>query len=150
MQNARAILQDYLDRIGDAVMAGDFPSYAAGVALPFTLVTIEAEMRVTDIGGLRDGFDAYRRMLAAQDATEMERSVREVRVQVDASIWGHYRTDILSHGRRVFEPFGSDILIAVVDNRWQTLWISNDMRNAHWPIHIPFLPRARSALDEVR
>ncbi|MDJ0827236.1 MAG: hypothetical protein QNJ16_17230 [Rhodobacter sp.] len=138
-----AILQDYLDRMSDAVMGGDYAVYAAGVALPFTLVTAEDEITVETDAALRQGFDAYHEMLTMQNATDMIRIAKRAEPRGDGLVAGRYQTNILANGQRIFDAFDSDIVLRAAPSGWRAVWISNDMRNARWPIHLPFLSRPR-------
>ena len=43
---ATVFLQDWLDRMGDATLGGDWQSYMPGISLPFRLLTETAEITV--------------------------------------------------------------------------------------------------------
>ena len=137
--NAHAILQDYLDRLSTAVLEGDFDTYADGVALPFTLVTAQKALVIDTSQDLQDGFDAYHNMLKSQNATDMIRIVERAERRSETQIAGRYSTNILAVGNRIFDPFQSDMILENQAGDWRAIWISNDMRDARWPIHVPAL-----------
>ena len=141
--DALAILQNYLDRMGAAVMAGDYDTYAAGVLLPFRLITEESELVVKTDAKLREGFDAFRDMLSSQRATNMIRIAEAAEFSGHDALSGLYKTDILRDAQRIFEPFESRIVLrrSAVGGAWRAEVISNAMRNTHWPIHLPFIRR---------
>lgn len=133
---AEPILQDYLDRMSQAVMEADFETYAAGVALPFHLVTTANSMVVTTQDDLRDGFDSYVGMLRVQQATSYHQIADRAWFIDEALLSGHYVTNILNMTHRIVPAFTSQIVLRWSDGiAWRAASIANGTRNATWPIH---------------
>lgn len=131
------IFQDWLDRVGDAVVAGDFETYAAAVALPFTLITEASTISVPDESALRAGFDTYRVMLDAQRVTHMVRTASDVCAMGPGLILGNYTTHLMSNALPVVPPFISAMTLRDENGVWKASMIVNSTSNAKWPIDLP-------------
>ncbi|MGB8815469.1 MAG: hypothetical protein WCC57_20015 [Paracoccaceae bacterium] len=135
-----APLQTYLDHIGAAVLANDWPTYRAGVCLPFHLVTATASLTVTTEADLRAGFDSFVDTLRSQHVTDFIR-LAEASVQLDDQlISGRYVTHLLANGLRIIPPFRSQITLRYVGDHWCGASISNALANSRWPLLMPGLP----------
>ncbi len=132
------ILQDYLDRVGQAVMDEDYEVYADQVSLPFRLITEITTLVISTQAELESGFEAFAEMMQSQKVTDYIRLVDSA-VQLDEDlISGRYVTHILSNGNRVMPAFCSQIVIRREDGkRWRAASIANSMKNARWPILLP-------------
>lgn len=130
------ILQTYLDEIAKAVMAGDFASYQAGVALPFHLVTHSANLTITTEAALREGFETFRAMLQTRRVTDYIRLVESSQFLDPELMTGRYVTHLISGGMRVLDPFLSQITLRLVEGRWRAASITNALANSRWPFLI--------------
>ena len=68
---ARSILQSYLDEVGAAVLAERFDLYSAHVQLPLSILTSSANLTVSTVEDLQDGFDDFVDMLQSHGVTDM-------------------------------------------------------------------------------
>jgi len=129
--------QSYLDQRARACMAGDFDSFAAGVALPFCLLTETASLIVETREDLRLGFEDFCRTLASQKITNLIILAEGAVHLGETLIAGRYVTHLLSHANRAVPPYRSQMVLRLVDGQWQAASIANSMTNNRWPILVP-------------
>lgn len=134
--SAEAIVQQYLDVVGDAVMARRFEDYSARIQLPFNIVTSAANLFVKDLADLEDGFDDFIDMLASQRVDNMIRVVKEAQLHGRDDISGIYETNLLSGSTRVVPAFFSRIWLHRFDGVWKATKIRNTTRDSRWPIQL--------------
>lgn len=135
--NSVDTLQDYLDRVGAAVLAGDWDAYRADICLPFNLITQAANLTVETEAELRAGFDAFHSMLRTHAVTDYIRLVDRAAYLDDTLLSGSYVTHTLSRGKRVLQPYTSQITLRLEDARWRAASITNSLNNARWPLVSP-------------
>ncbi|MEJ6395468.1 hypothetical protein V8J82_19565 [Gymnodinialimonas sp. 2305UL16-5] len=129
----RDVFQDWLDRVGAAVMAGDYPTYAAAVCLPFTLITETTTTNVEDDETLHAGFAGYRQMLEDNGITHMVRLSSGVTPLGAGLIVGNYTTHLLANSRPVMQPFVSSMTLRQQDGVWRATSIVNSLSSMAWP-----------------
>jgi hypothetical protein len=134
--SAKRILQEYLDVVATAVLAGDLESYAERVGLPLLLVTRSARLHVTTLEELADGFDTYTDMLADLGATALQRLVLDADFETPDRIEGHYRTRTLRGDADVLAPFLSLIILERIDGVWKATAIRNTTNASRWPVFL--------------
>lgn len=134
-------LQSYLDTIGQAVLEQDWPTYRAGVCLPFHLVNVNASLCITDESELRAGFVSFCQTLQAQRVTDFIRLAASS-VHLDENLLsGRYVTHLLAGSHRLIAPFRSQITLRrQPGGAWQAASISHALANARWPWLLPALP----------
>lgn len=137
MSSPRQILEEYLERVGRAVMADDFETYADHVSLPLVLVTEVTTLVIQNIAELEHGFDAFVEMMQSQNVTEFLRVVESAVVSDDGLVSGRYVTHILRDGQPIVPPIGSRIGLRLEDDRWRAVSIASSLTNARWPIFLP-------------
>lgn len=144
------ILQRYLDDVGAAVMRDRFEDYAARVHLPFNLVTTAANIVVSSVEDLHDGFDDFVDMLASQGVTDLIRGARHAEFDAEGGICGVYETNLLNRGTRVVPSFYSQICLRRIDGTWKATMIRNTTSDTRWPILIPKVDPDLSTLESLR
>ena len=131
------IVQSYLDRLGDAVMEGDFKTYRDGVYLPFTMVTAQGTARIETESDLRKGYDGFRDMIKSKGATKMQRVALRADLFENGMVSGSYSTKILKGDCNVVEPFQSAVALLDYNGNWRATWISTYLKDAHQKINLP-------------
>ena len=126
-------------------MEDDYPSYEAGIALPFTLETATGVSVVEDAASLRQGYDVFQNLIATQGVTDMIRLTIAASFQGADEIAGRYTTHLLNNGARVSDPFASRMIIRAFDGVWKCTEIRNDLAVRKWPIHETKVAPARGA-----
>jgi hypothetical protein len=140
MSEHAAIAQDYLDRMGRAMIAGDWDIYQSGVALPFVLISAETQIVVADLATLRAGFDTFLGYVQAMHLTDMARLVGQTARLDPVLLSVTYVNHVMAGGARVVPPFTSHMVLRLVDGTWRAVSIANGMKARTWPIisyHIP-------------
>lgn len=137
MTDAEAQLQAWLDRMSAATLAGDWPTYAAHVSLPFRLITETGEMIVQTEPELKRGFDGFVASLRAQGVTDYVRIVLSAERPAPDRMSGTYSSHVLSQGLRVMPRFDSAVELTHQDGIWRATTIANTLNNDRWPIDVP-------------
>lgn len=132
----RGVFQDWLDRIGAAVIEGDYPTYANAVSLPFLLVTENATISVDDDTTLQEGFVSYRKMLSTQGVTHMVRLSSGTTDLGPDLIVGNYTTHLLINARPALPPFVSSMTLRCEDGIWKATTIVNSLAATQWPVDV--------------
>ena len=144
-----AIVQDYLDWMGAAVMAGDYPTYRRGVAMPFNLVTDAATLTIETEDQLRSGFDTYCQMLQVNRVTDLVRIAERAEALSDLLITGCYDTNILSDAKRIVPQLRSQMTLRCGEDGWRAVSISSGIANPRWPIDRPRLRPAEETISDT-
>jgi len=135
--DAAAILQEFLDTVGAAVLAGDWDTYRANVCMPFNLTTHAGNITVDTEDQLRQGFDAFHGALKLQHVTDYIRLVQSAARLDENLISGSYVTHIIANGTRVVPPYVSQISLRWDCNIWCAASITNALTNQRWPLLVP-------------
>ena len=146
--HAMQLLQSYLDEIGTAVLVGDWETYRAHVALPFTLITEAATLTVETEEDLRKGFDSFHDMLRFQKVTQYIRLADSAVALSDTLISGRYVSHFIAGAHRIIPPFRSTMTLRLIGNRWVAVAITNSTSNMQWPIQVPRVDQPPKGADE--
>ena len=103
--DAEQILQSYLNAVGEAVMADDWPTYSAAIKLPCLILTSGENKVVATLEELRAGFDLFRETLRTQRVTDYVRLVEQAAEAGPDLIAGRYVSHLISGRHRVALPF---------------------------------------------
>lgn len=136
--------QEWLDRVERTFFEDDFDGYAAACVLPLTIVTRAATNVVSDLDGLRTGFEASRDMLRSHGVTDMVRTARDVEMLGEGLIVGRYDTRLLSGSRLIVPSFASSMALKLEEGAWKAALVSSGMANPEFPITKPRLPGTAS------
>ena len=145
---ALQLMQSYLDEIGSAVLLGDWDAYRNHVALPFTLITETATLRVATEDDLRKGFDSFHEMLKFQKVTQYVRLADSAEALSDTLISGRYVSHFIAGSHRIIPPFRSTITLRLIGNTWRAVAITNSISNMQWPIQVPRVDQPLKGADE--
>jgi hypothetical protein len=139
--NPLTIYQQALNLVSDAVLAGDFDTYADQIDLPYLIHTETARHLVTTREDLRPTFLALHQALMSEGVTHYERVAREADYVQRDRIEGWHHTHLISNGERVNYPHVSRHAIVRRGDRWL-------FSEAHYPIRANSWPVTRDALLE--
>ncbi|HLQ18915.1 MAG TPA: hypothetical protein VK146_08035 [Tabrizicola sp.] len=131
---ASSILQRYLDDMGRAVMNDWFEVYADRIQLPLSILTSSANLTITTLSDLEEGFDEFTEMLRDHGVTQMQRSVRVAGFQGNDHVVGIYETRLLAEDRLALPAFHSKMWIGCYDGLWKAFRIHNTTDEARWPM----------------
>ncbi|PZX15248.1 hypothetical protein LX81_02551 [Palleronia aestuarii] len=129
--------QEWLDKVGDCYLTGDFDAYCSCFELPIAFITDQALTMIADETSLRSGFDAWRRMLESQRMTHMIRIARDVHVLSGSLISGVYVTHLMKDANRICPEFNSSATLRLVDGEWRAMGVTWGLSNASFPIVVP-------------
>ena len=141
------IMQSYLDDLSTAVLTGDWGTYSAHVAMPFTLVTETTTMVVDTEEKLRAGFDSFHDMLKFQRVTQYIRLVETAVDLGDTLISGRYVSHVIAGAHRIIPPFRSHMTLRLIGNIWCAAAITSSISNMQWPIQMPRVDNAMTGFD---
>jgi hypothetical protein len=132
--NPLTIYQDALNTVSQAVLAGDFPPYAAMIDLPYLVHTSTADLLVTTHEDLRPTFLALHEALRDQEVTHYERVARSADYVQRDRIEGWHHTHLISRGERVNYPHVSRHAIVCRGEAWRFSEAHYLIRADHWPL----------------
>lgn len=145
----KAILQAYLEEVGQAVLADRLEDYCALVQLPLNILTSSASLRVSTLDDLQDGFDEHCDMMRSLGVTDMARTVHVAQFQRNDQIVGIYDTRLLSGTRQVLPTFYSKMWIGNYDGVWKAEKIHNTTKEARWPLLYTRLTSETWPIEEI-
>lgn len=125
-------LQDMLDRICVSFMEQDFPAWEACVQLPFTLVVRTGSMTFATAESLRANFLGCSDHAASAGIDQMIRTALSVVDCEDGTALGTFRTELLRHGYRVYQPYTSSGLFLSTPEGWKLSSILNARNAPDW------------------
>jgi hypothetical protein len=131
---ASSILQTYLDDLGHAVMNKRFEIYAARIQLPLSILTSSANITVSNLEDLADGFDDFCDMIQSLGVTDLVRTVRVAQFQGNDHVVGIYETRMMDGRRQVLPTFHSKMWIGSYDGIWKAIKIHNTTNDSRWPM----------------
>lgn len=145
----KAILQTYLEEVGQAVLCGRLETYCSKVQLPLNILTSSASLKVSTIDDLQDGFDEHCDMMRGIGVTDMARTVHVAQFQRNDQIVGIYDTRLLSGTRQVLPTFYSKMWIGNHDGVWKAEKIHNTTKEARWPLTYTRLAFETWPIEEI-
>ncbi len=122
----------FLDEASDCFISGDFAQWASLVVLPFTMVTNDGPVTLSDLDELRQNFDLY---VAAGRILRLDLiSRRPISLEDcgDGTFIGTCETEILSHGARVAEPYTASVLLHNRGGKWKMSTVMSARGNDQW------------------
>lgn len=131
---ALRIYQDALNRVSEAVLAGDFDTYAAMIDLPYLIHTQTADLLVSTADALRPTFDALHVLLKEQGVTHYERVAREADYADRDRIEGWHYTHLISHGERLSWPHVSRHGLVRRGTTWLFSEAHYSIQSDRWPV----------------
>ncbi len=134
------IYQTALNKVSDAVLAGDFNRYVVMIDLPYLIHTQNARLLVSVRDDLTPTFQALHDSLRAQGVTHYERVAREADFVCRDRIEGWHHTHLISHGERVNCPHVSRHTLV----RRGAGWLFSE---AHYAIEANRWPVTREVLE---
>ncbi len=127
-----AEFQIFLDEGSDCFISGDFAQWASMVVLPFTMVTKDGPVTLSDLDDLRQNFDLY---VAAGRILRIDLiSRRAISLEDcgDGTFIGTLETEILSHGARIVEPYTASVLLHNRGGKWKMSTVMSSHGNYQW------------------
>lgn len=144
-----SILQTYLDDVAKAVVAERFEDYAECVQLPLRILTSSANLNVTTLDDLRDGFDDFVEMIQSHGVTHMVRPVKAAVFQGNDHIVGIYETRLMAGDRLALPVFHSKMWIGCYGGVWKAIKIHNTTKEARWPMLLTRLDTTLWTTEEI-
>lgn len=133
----------FLEEISVSYLDRDFPRWMARVRLPFTFVTKDGPVLLSDLDAAKVNFDHY---LTAIDVMRLDMiSRRAVSLEdcKDGTFIGTYVTELLSHGKRATEPYTSSVLLHPSDAGWRMSAVMNARGHHQWTGQTPLANREK-------
>lgn len=112
MDSAIDIVQDFLDRQGDATVAGDIDATLAFCDLPCTLDSLDGSIVVTTETQMRAVCLGFINSLRARQVTYVVRRCQDAVFKDGDTIWATYETRYVSDtGVRAEEPYAGFVIL---------------------------------------
>lgn len=132
--NPLDLYQQALNRVSEAVLAGDFDRYADQIDLPYLIQTETAQLLVATREELRPTFLALHETLVAQGVTHYERVARTADHVDRDRIEGWHHTHLIAHGERLNLPHSSRHAIVRRGDRWLFSEAQYRIKADTWPV----------------
>jgi hypothetical protein len=118
--DARHITQDFFDRQGEALVAGDNEAGQAFWDLPCTLENMDRRTVVATPEDMQAIFDCFVRQMQSQQLTDMVRTCREVTAKDPTTIWATYETRFIRDGKFLSDlQYTAFVVLRMRDDRWK-------------------------------
>jgi hypothetical protein len=132
--NPHDIYQRALNVVSQAVLAGDFATYADQIDLPYLVNTRTARLLVSTREDLHPTFVALHETLTEGGVTHYERVARQADYVDRDRIEGWHHTHLISHGERINFPHVSRHAIVRRGALWLFSEAQYDIRADRWPV----------------
>lgn len=118
--DAYQIAQDFLDRQGDATVAGDVEATMGFCDLPCTLETMDRVTVAKTEAEMRAICEGFIHQLRSQQVTHMVRTCQEAVLKSDDTLWATYVTRLVCDGKHLNEPsYGAFVILKLRDGVWK-------------------------------
>lgn len=134
LMTAKILLQRYLDDMTYFVMRERFEDYCSRIELPLSIITSNANIRVSSVADLEEGFDDFTDMIQTMGVTDMLRSVNAATYIGNDLIVGVYETRLMNQNKLALPIFHSKMWIRCYDGIWKAIRIHNTTKDGRWPI----------------
>ncbi len=126
--------QRALNVVSQAVLAGDFDTYAAQIDLPYLVHTETARHLISLVEDLRPTFETLSRGLASRGVTHYERIARTADFVARDRIEGLHYTHLIANGEHIAYPHASRQTIVLRGDRWLFSEAHYKMKADRWPV----------------
>jgi hypothetical protein len=137
MSEAMAIYQDLLDRMGEALVAGDADTFVRHVFVPCEVRTDSETILIDSDAKSRQHFAKFHQALMAQGTDAYTRIAKSAVFDGSDCIHGRHETIITSKGKLVAPRFYNEMTIKRRDGIWGTDWVRHHTRYVSWPDVLP-------------
>ena len=131
----------FLTEISECFFAKDFKLWADRIVLPFSVVTQYGPIVSHTLKELEADFNLYLAACHTMKLDLVHRTPLSIEHCEDGTVICTYRTELLSHGQRMTEPFTSSALVKNVDGCWRMTAILNASGHSSWTGHVPHQPK---------
>ncbi len=132
--NPLTIYQDALNAVSEAILAGDFDTYAAMIDLPYLIHTATADLLVSTVADLRPTFEALSQGLKARGVTHYERVSRAADYVARDRIEGWHHTHMLAGGAPLACAHVSRHTLVRRDGHWLFSEAHYTLTAKRWPL----------------
>lgn len=126
------VFQNYLHRVTDAFLTGDYDTWEASVSLPATVVTRNGTTVITSTETLKRDFEVYMREFEIHGITDMIRLVQNVQLIEGDQMTGTYTTHILRNAEPVVDPYESAMTLRLMEGTWRMTTLLNAIGHLNW------------------
>lgn len=129
-EDARRIAQDFLDRQGDATIAGDVDATLEWCDIPCTLKSIQGSVVATTTAEMRAICQTFIDKLKMKGLTHMVRNCLEAEFRDENTIWATYHTRYVGQGNLLTgDPYNAHIILRRTGDRWKISAMQFDATN---------------------
>lgn len=146
-----AIYQSTLDAIIAAIMTEDLVALHRLIGLPHFISTGAAQVIITTVEELDMVLCDYRAQLQRQGVTEYRRTCLKAEFQANDPnmIVGVHRSEIMSNGKYVVEPFLCHVALMKIEGAWKVVWEQADVDQNHLEMLNPEMALAQEKMHRA-
>lgn len=142
--SAITIYQDFLDHMGEALIARDADAFLRHIFLPHAIHTESGIVEFDTCEVALVHFNGFYNALASQGVDAYTRAAREARFIDETHISGRHDCFITSGGKLVVPAFSNEMSMELRDGIWGATMTRHHTRYVRWP---DILPRTQGAPD---
>lgn len=135
--SAITIYQDFLDHMGEALIARDEEAFLRHIFLPHAIRTETKTFEFDTFEEAQVNFNGFVDALAAQGVDDYTRVAREARFEGETHIAGRHDSFITSGGKLVVPQFSNEMELELRDGIWGSNWSRHRARYVAWPNILP-------------
>ncbi|MEM7724626.1 MAG: hypothetical protein AAF376_20010 [Pseudomonadota bacterium] len=137
-RSPKDIYQDWLDRIADAVWAGNHDLVAAAVVYPHKLITRDGQAEIASPEQMMGASEEFRSALVSMGADGYHRICKSAEIdETGDRIDGTHMTFVMRSGTYAIAPFSNRMTLVRRDGAWCATEISADVSNANCAVFSP-------------
>ncbi|MEM6610265.1 MAG: hypothetical protein AAF689_17010 [Pseudomonadota bacterium] len=118
-EDAKALLQEFLDQGAAAILASDADEFFKRVSFPHILITEDSEAVYHSATELRPQFFSVSRALRGNGVTDYLRIVASAVFEDENTILGDWVTHVIRHSHRLIPPYPARARIHCKDGLWK-------------------------------
>lgn len=119
-KNPKDIVQDFLDRQGEATMSGDVEETLKWCDIPCTMESIDGSIVASDMTQMRAICEGFISTLRQKRLTHLVRICLEASFQDADTIWGTYETRYIDAENTLPEdPYVAFVILKQIEDRWK-------------------------------
>jgi hypothetical protein len=131
------IYQAFLDRMGEAVLAGDADTFLRHIFLPHRIITESETILIEDMTTSRRHFDGFAKALKSQGVDSYARIAKSAELVEPDRIRGAHEAFMTSGGKLVAPRFENETELILRDGIWGSVRTRHFTRFVAWPDVLP-------------
>ena len=140
-EDAITILQDWLDRLSDAILAGDRAAWRRYISLPYLHSSNDTRLVIETVEDMERGLRTFGDSLRAQGVNQFVRLAVSAEFLSDDYISGTCVNHILRNAVPMVPSFSGCFVLRRSSSGWKLVEVHHDISHGSWPITLMKVPQ---------